>query len=264
MNDSRITRRDLLKGAAAGRRRSLRHHLDRAGQCRHAAGQRTGHARAHRRRHPRAGLYDFLQCKGMQSVAVADAYKDRREAYARMIKGKAYADFRDLLARNDIDAVIIATPDHWHVPIAIAAARAKKDVYVREAAGREIEQDLACLKVFRETGRIFQYGTQQRSMPTLPLRLRVGPQRADRQGAYDRSDCAERLGGRIDQGDPRAADARLRHVAAARRRCPLHGRPLPNPGTSSSTTTRSAIWPAGALTPGHHDLGQRLRSWPAR
>ncbi len=100
-----------------------------------------------------------------QSVAVADAYRDRRAAYARMIKGKAYGDFRDLLARSDIDAVIIATPDHWHASIAMAAARAKKDCYVEKPLSVSIEQDLACLKVFQETGRIFQYGTQQRSLP---------------------------------------------------------------------------------------------------
>jgi hypothetical protein len=109
-------------------------------------------------------VYEFQGCKGMQCVAVADPYQDRREGCARMIKGKAYSDFRDLLARDDIDAVTVATPDHWHVPIAILAARAKKDVYGEKPLGLTIEQDLACQKVFAETGRVFQYGTQQRSM----------------------------------------------------------------------------------------------------
>jgi len=110
------------------------------------------------------GLFrEFQGCKGLQSVAIADAYKDRCEAYAKSINGKPYGDFRELLARNDIDAVIVATPDHWHVPIAIAAARAKKDTYVEKPLGVSIEQDLACLKVFTENNRIFQYGTQQRS-----------------------------------------------------------------------------------------------------
>ena len=108
-------------------------------------------------------FHAFQGCKGLQSVAIADAYKDRREAYARTIKGKAYGDFRELLARSDIDAVIVATPDHWHVPIAIAAARAKKDAYVEKPLGVTIEQDLACGKEFARAGRIFQYGTQQRS-----------------------------------------------------------------------------------------------------
>ncbi len=108
---------------------------------------------------------EFQGCKHAQSVAVADLYSDRRQAYAKMIKGKAYRDFRELLARDDIDAVVVATPDHWHVPIAIAAARAKKDAYVEKPLGLSIEQNLACLQVFRETKRVFQYGTQQRSSP---------------------------------------------------------------------------------------------------
>ena len=108
-------------------------------------------------------FHSFMNCKNAQSVAIADCYKDRREARAAACKGKAYRDFRELLARDDVDAVIVATPDHWHVPIAIAAARAKKDAYVEKPLGVTIEQDVKCLKVFEENKRIFQYGTQQRS-----------------------------------------------------------------------------------------------------
>jgi hypothetical protein len=59
---------------------------------------------------------------------------------------------------------VIATPDHWHVPIAMAAARAGKDAYVEKPLGVSIEEDLACRRLFREKKRIFQYGTQQRSL----------------------------------------------------------------------------------------------------
>jgi len=112
----------------------------------------------------RSVMRGFMTCKGAQCVAVADPYEDRREACATMIKGKAYRDFRDLLARNDIDGVVVATPDHWHVPAAIAAAAAKKDAYVEKPLGLTIEQDLACRRVFQQHKRMFQYGTQQRSM----------------------------------------------------------------------------------------------------
>ena len=108
-------------------------------------------------------LKGFLKCKGAQSVAVSDAYKDRREETARKIDGQTHADFRELLARDDIDAVVIATPDHWHVPMAMAAARAGKDTYVEKPLGLTVEQNLACRKLFREKKRVFQYGTQQRS-----------------------------------------------------------------------------------------------------
>ena len=99
---------------------------------------------------------------GIQSLAVADCYQDRRDSAAAAIDGKAYADFRHILDRKDIDGVIIATPDHWHVPIALLAAQAGKDVYVEKPLGLTLEQDLLCQKIFREQKRIFQYGTQQR------------------------------------------------------------------------------------------------------
>ena len=108
-------------------------------------------------------LRGFMRCQGAQSVAVCDAYRDRREAMAKLIGGKAYVDFRELLAREDIDAVVVATPDHWHVPIANAAARAGKDAYVEKPLGISVQHDLACRKLFQENQRIFQYGTQQRS-----------------------------------------------------------------------------------------------------
>ena len=105
-----------------------------------------------------------LGVREAQVVAAADAYENHRRAFEARTKGKSYKDFRDLLARKDIDAVVVATPDHWHVPMALAAARAGKDAYVEKPLGISIEQDLLCRKVFREKKRIFQYGTQQRSM----------------------------------------------------------------------------------------------------
>jgi glucose-fructose oxidoreductase len=168
MNDAQINRRDLLKSAAVAIAAPYVITSTALGNAdTPPASERVtlGHIGFGVRALP----YDFLRCKGMQAVAIADTYRDRREACARLIKGKAYADFRDILARKDIDAVTVATPDHWHVPIAILAARAKKDVYGEKPLGLTIEQDLACLKVFQETGRVFQYGTQQRSMPNFRL-----------------------------------------------------------------------------------------------
>ncbi|MBN1395293.1 MAG: Gfo/Idh/MocA family oxidoreductase [Pirellulales bacterium] len=111
------------------------------------------------------GLFNDAKAVGRaQSVAVADCYRDRREAAAAACKGKAYGDFRDILARDDIDAVIIATPDHWHVPICMMAAKAGKHVYVEKPLGLTINQDLKCRELVERRGTIFQYGTQQRSM----------------------------------------------------------------------------------------------------
>ncbi|MDR1923693.1 MAG: Gfo/Idh/MocA family oxidoreductase [Planctomycetaceae bacterium] len=101
--------------------------------------------------------------KDAQTVAISDCYKSRRAGLAKASNAKEYADFRELLAQDNIDCVIIATPDHWHVPIAIAAAKSKKSAYVEKPLGLTIAQDILCEKVFKENGVQFQYGTQQRS-----------------------------------------------------------------------------------------------------
>jgi predicted dehydrogenase len=112
-----------------------------------------------------------------QSVATCDPVKQRRdksadyidEHYGRASSSGAYRgcarynDFRELLARDDIDAVVIATPCHWHVPIALAAVRAGKDVYVEKPLGLSLEWDKALRETVKCYGNVVQYGTQQRS-----------------------------------------------------------------------------------------------------
>ncbi len=121
-------------------------------------------------------IVDMLQHAEAQCVAVCDCFADRREHRAKQIEAAyaarsaagsfhgvaQHADFRELLQRKEIDAVCIATPDHWHVPVMIAAARAGKDVYVEKPLSPSLEQNFLARKVIRETGRVFQYGTQQR------------------------------------------------------------------------------------------------------
>lgn len=118
-------------------------------------------------------LQNFLALPGAKSVAIADPYRERREASGARVKAaqghdpKLYHDFRELLADKSIDAVIIATPDHWHVPIGLAAVRAGKDVYIEKPLGLTLAQNQALLKACTEHKRIFQYGTQQRSQEIL-------------------------------------------------------------------------------------------------
>jgi len=125
-------------------------------------------------------LRGFLGLENSQSVAVCDCFRNRRIERAKTIDDtyanrsgnakyqgcKTYEDFRELLARPDIDAVVIATPDHWHVPIALAAARAGKDMYVEKPLGLSIEQNQTLRAAVHRYGNIFQYGTQQRSFNT--------------------------------------------------------------------------------------------------
>jgi len=97
-------------------------------------------------------------------VAVCDPFKSRQQTRAgEWGVQHRYTDFRKLLARDDIDAVHVVTPDHWHVPISLAAARAGKDMYCEKPLGVSIEQNLAAREIVAKHQRIFQYGTQQRS-----------------------------------------------------------------------------------------------------
>jgi predicted dehydrogenase len=115
-------------------------------------------------------LREQLACPGAHVVAVCDPWRHVREQ-AKAAVDKHYgnpdclatADFRDVLAREDVDAVGIATPDHWHVPMAIAAMRAGKDVHVEKPLGISIAEDLACREAVRRTRRVFQYGAESRS-----------------------------------------------------------------------------------------------------
>ena len=106
-----------------------------------------------------------LRVPSCQPVAACDAFLSRAKAAAGRMGAGAMAtqDFREVLARGDIDAVVISTPDHWHVPIALAAVRAGKDVYVQKPLGLSIAQNLALREAVHRYGAIFQYGTQQRS-----------------------------------------------------------------------------------------------------
>ena len=78
-----------------------------------------------------------------------------------------YRDLRELLARSDIDAVLIATGPNWHATASILAANAGKDVYCEKPCTKNIAQSLALAETFRRTGRVFQAGTQRRSLPNF-------------------------------------------------------------------------------------------------
>lgn len=103
------------------------------------------------------------------AVAICDPFKARRDAAGEMVKAarnqqpKLYNDFREVLADPAVDACVITTPDHWHVPIGLAAVRAGKDVYIEKPLGYTLNQNKAMLAAVHEHKRIFQYGTQQRS-----------------------------------------------------------------------------------------------------
>ena len=104
-------------------------------------------------------------------AAVCDVHRTRYENGAKKVEelsGKApdgYQDFRYVLDRPDIDAIFIATPDHWHPLLTILGCQAMKDVYVEKPACTTVQEGRAMVNAARRYGRVVQLGTQQRSMP---------------------------------------------------------------------------------------------------
>lgn len=111
------------------------------------------------------------QMQDVRIIAVADAYTSRRNAVAGALNThynetslvKAYADFREILARPDIDAVAIGAHDNWHTPMSIAAMKAGKDVYCQKPLALDFSLTKLLRKTQQETKQVFQFGTQYRS-----------------------------------------------------------------------------------------------------
>ena len=110
----------------------------------------------------RGNLKNVSQHPDVIVTGACDVAPDRRAAVAKQFKDtcKPYSDFRDMLAQSSIDAVIIATPPHWHTLMAIMAMEAGKDVYLQKPMTLHLAEDIAVRNAVRRTGRICQVGTQ--------------------------------------------------------------------------------------------------------
>jgi predicted dehydrogenase len=98
-------------------------------------------------------------------IAVCDVDQVHMDEFNKIFDNrlKKYADYRELLEREKPDIVVIGTPDHWHVPISVAALRAGCDVYCEKPLTLTIEEGFQIRDAVKETGQVFQVGTQQRS-----------------------------------------------------------------------------------------------------
>jgi len=121
----------------------------------------------------------FMDTNEVKIIAAADVYGIKLQQFAAQVNQRyaikagqspyegcaTYPDFRDLLARKDIDAVVIAVPDHWHSVCAILAARAGKDIYCEKPLSLTIKEGRAMVTETRKNNRVFQTGSMQRSWP---------------------------------------------------------------------------------------------------
>ncbi len=121
----------------------------------------------------------FLKTGQVRFVAVSEVYKAKVQMALDQLKATyektpalgaysepaVYADFRELLARKDVDAAVIATPDHWHAAMAVRAAEAGKDIYCEKPLALTVREGRAMVNATRKYDRVFQTGSMQRSWP---------------------------------------------------------------------------------------------------
>jgi predicted dehydrogenase len=98
-----------------------------------------------------------------QILAVCDVYEKRKNKAAEAYKAQGYLDYREVLNRSDIDAVIVATPDHWHATIALEAMDRGKDVYLEKPMCHTIDEARRLVDTVKETKRVLQVGSQTTS-----------------------------------------------------------------------------------------------------
>jgi predicted dehydrogenase len=116
-------------------------------------------------RQGRGDLNAFRHQPDVEIAAVCDVYKPNLDEGLKDAGGKAqtYTDFRQVLDRKDIDAIIVGTPDHWHALVTVEACKAGKDVYVEKPICHTVDEGILMVEAARKYNRVVQVGTQQRS-----------------------------------------------------------------------------------------------------
>lgn len=127
---------------------------------------------------------DARRLEEARRLAAGIYAKEKGEGEEAALKGiAAYRDFRQLLARKDIDGVLVVTPDFWHAPIAVAAAKAGKDIYLEKPMTYSVAEGRRLVEAVRKNKRVLQVGSQQRSSVyfrmacELARNKRIGPLR---------------------------------------------------------------------------------------
>jgi predicted dehydrogenase len=129
----------------------------------------------------------FLEIEGVEIVAGADVYAVKRERFKykadkyykeneRDVQVDMYEDYRELLSRKDIDAVVIGSPDHWHARMAIDACEAGKDIYLEKPLTYTIKEGQELVKAVRDNNVVLAVGSQQRSDPNFQHAVNLAQQ----------------------------------------------------------------------------------------
>ena len=130
---------------------------------------------------------DFAALADVDSNVLGENVEKVEKAQGK--KPDAFKDYRKILDRKDIDAVMIATPDHWHTKIAVEAMKAGKDVYCEKPLTLTIDEGKLIEKVVKETGRVFQVGTMQRTEIDQRFLKAVALVKAGRIGTVKKVTC---------------------------------------------------------------------------
>jgi len=128
----------------------------------------------------RTDLRGFLKQPDVHVLAVCDVDKKLLDRSKRTVDKyydnddcAAYNDFSDVMARDDIETVMIATPDHWHALISIAAAKAGKDIYCEKPISLTVAEGRVVVETMKRYGTVYQSGTQRRSVPPYAFAVRA-------------------------------------------------------------------------------------------
>ena len=204
----------------------------------------------------------MLDVPGVQFLGACDVRANRREAVKKLVDGKygnrdctTCRDLCELLARSDIDAVLIATGDRWHAAATSLAAKAGKDIYCEKPCSMSIRQAAALADTVRRYGRIFQVGTQRRNVGNFQCAVdlarsgRLGKLQTVHASIYTLAEnhnwLAIRTGPgvrRAEEAAPHGPHAGRRAPSPSRRRCPrLHE---PSERNDPRRPGRRSVWQA--------------------
>ena len=114
-------------------------------------------------RQGRYNMRKFMEHPECKVVAVCDVYGPHLKAAQELTSAKPYKDFRKILDRNDVDALVISTPDHWHPLMTVMGCQASKDIYIEKPISVAVSEGRKMVEAAQRSQRIVQVGTQQRS-----------------------------------------------------------------------------------------------------